>query len=421
VTVTTRPRSAALHARAIRRIPGGVDSNIRLDAPPIFFTRGEGAWLFDVDGNDYVDYLLGQGPAFLGHAPTRVVLAVEEACRRGMVYGAQHPLEIEAADRFCEQLGWPEMVRFGSTGTEMVQAALRLARAVTGRPRFIRFEGHYHGWLDNVLLAPRPGEAAPASEGQLPEALADSIVVPWNDADALAAALEREGEQVCAVLMEPVMLNAGAIPPRPGYLERAAELCRRHGALLVFDEVITGFRLGPEGAAGLYGVAPDLAVYGKAMAAGWPVAALAGRADCMERFGTRDVNHSGTFNGNVMAAAATLATLGILADDPPYERIESVGTALMDGLRALAADASVPLHVQGFPCAFHVSFGDGGDVVDLRTLQRLDAERYRQLAERLVAAGVWVAARGIWYVSAAHGRRELDVTLERAADAFAGA
>jgi glutamate-1-semialdehyde 2,1-aminomutase len=313
------------------------------------------------------------------------------------------------------------MVRFGSTGTEMVQAALRLARAATGRPRFVRFEGHYHGWLDNVLLAPRPGETAPASEGQLPEALADSIVLPWNDADALAEALERDGDQVCAVLMEPVMLNAGAIEPRPGYLDRVAELSRRHGALLVFDEVITGFRIGPAGAAGLYGVTPDLAVYGKAMAAGWPVAALAGRADCMERFGTRNVNHSGTFNGNVMAAAATLATLEILSDDPPYERIESVGTSLMDGLRALAAEASVPLHVQGFPCAFHVSFGEGDDVLDLRSLQRLDAERYRRLAGRLVDAGVWVAARGIWYVSAAHGRRELDITLERAAPAFAQA
>jgi glutamate-1-semialdehyde 2,1-aminomutase len=421
VTVAARARSAALHARAARRMPGGVDSNIRLDAPSIFFARGEGAWLFDVDGNDYVDYLLGQGPAFLGHAPHRVVVAVEEACRRGMVYGAQHPLEVEAADRFCEQLGWPEMVRFGSTGTEMVQAALRLARASTGRVLFVRFEGHYHGWLDNVLLASRAGEAVPASAGQPSEALADSILLPWNDADAVADALERHGERVCAVLMEPVMFNAGAIAPQPGYLERVAGLCRQHGALLVFDEVITGFRLGPAGAAGLFGVAPDLAVYGKAMAAGWPVAALAGRADCMERFGTRNVNHSGTFNGNVMAAAATLATLDTLRDDPPYERIESVGSALMDGLRELAAGESVPLHVQGFPAAFHVSFGEGDEVVDLRSLQRLDAERYRKLAARLVDAGVWVAARGIWYVSAAHGKRELDVTLERAAAAFADA
>ena len=419
--VATHAGSAALHARAARRIPGGVDSNVRLDAPRIFFAHGEGAWLFDVDGNAYVDYLLGQGPAFLGHAPARVLLAVEEACRKGMVYGAQHPLEVEAAERFCEQLSWPDMVRFGSTGTEMVQAALRLARAATGRRRFVRFEGHYHGWLDNVLIAPRPGEIVPGSAGQPPEALADSILLPWNDPSAVAEAFERNGEHVCAVLMEPVMLNAGAIAPRPGYLERVADLCRRHGALLVFDEVITGFRLGPAGAAGLFGVTPDLAVYGKAMAAGWPVAALAGRSDLMERFGTRDVNHAGTFNANVMAAAATLAALESLSDDPPYERIRTVGNALMEGLLGIAAEASVPLHVQGFPAAFHVSFGDEDEVVDFRSLQRLDAERYRRLAERLVGAGVWVASRGIWYLSAAHGHSELETTLARAATALADA
>jgi glutamate-1-semialdehyde 2,1-aminomutase len=421
VKLASGSRSAALHARAVRRIPGGVHSNVRLDAPSIFFVRGEGAWLFDVDGNDYVDYLLGQGPAFLGHAPTRVRLAVEEACRSGMVYGGQHPLEVEAAERLCEQLGWPEMVRFGSTGTEMVQAALRLARAATGRRRFVRFEGHYHGWLDNVLLAPQPGQAVPGSAGQPPEALADSVLLPWNDADAVADALERHQDDVCAILMEPVMLNAGVIAPVAGYLERVAELCRRHGALLLFDEVITGFRLGPAGAAGLFGVTPDLAVYGKAMAAGWPAAALAGRAELMELFGTRQVNHSGTFNANVMTVAATLATLEVLRDDPPYQRIEAVGTGLMKGLRGLAADASLPLRVEGFPMAFHVSFGDGVEVVDLRSLRRLDAERYRSLAERLIDAGVWVAARGIWYVSAAHGEHELEVTLERAVAAFENA
>jgi glutamate-1-semialdehyde 2,1-aminomutase len=409
---------ADLGIRAARRLPGGVNSNVRLDAPRIFFARGQGAWLWDVDGRDYVDYLLGQGPAFLGHAPEPVQRAVAEACANGIVYGAQHPLEVEAAERLCEVLGWPEMVRFGMTGTEAVQAAIRLARAVTGRRRVVRFEGHYHGWLDNVLVASEPGEAKPASAGQLPAALSDSIVLPWNDLDVLIDALDRGGDDVGAVLMEPAMLNTGSIAPRPGYLEGVRDICSSRGIVLVFDEVITGFRLALGGAAERFGVIPDLAVYGKAMAGGWPVAAVAGPAELMERFGSGEVNHSGTFNGNVMAAAATIATLDVMRSDRPHGRIEQVGARLMDELRALAEDASVPLRVRGFPLAFHASFGEG-EVHDFRDVRALDAARYKRLAARLVDAGVWVAARGIWYVSAAHGDREIDVTLERAEQALA--
>jgi glutamate-1-semialdehyde 2,1-aminomutase len=410
--------SGDLRERAARRLPGGVNSNVRLDAPRIFFARGKGAWLWDVDGRDYVDYLLGQGPAFLGHAPDSVQRAVADACARGTVYGGQNVLEVEASERLCEVLGWPEMVRFGMTGTEAVQAAIRLARAATGRRRIVRFEGHYHGWLDNVLVASAPGEAKPASAGQPQAALADSIVLPWNDLDVLVDALDREGDAVCAMLMEPAMLNAGSIAPLPGYLEGVRELCSARDIVLVFDEVITGFRLALGGAAERFGVVPDLAVYGKAMAGGWPVAAIAGPAELMERFGSGEVNHSGTFNGNVMAAAATIATLDVLRSDPPYERTERVGARLMDELRALADDASVPLRLRGFPLAFHASFGDG-EVHDLRGVQALDGAGYKQLAARLVEAGVWVAARGIWYVSVAHGEREVEVTLERAERALA--
>ncbi|MGH3029558.1 MAG: aspartate aminotransferase family protein [Gaiellaceae bacterium] len=416
---TELAKSARLHERAVRRIPGGVNSNVRLDAPPIFFERGRGAWLWDVDGNDYVDYLLGQGPAFLGHAPEPILRAVEAACSRGMVFGAQHPLEVEAAERLCELLRWPEMVRLGVTGTEMVQAAIRLARAATGRRRFVRFEGHYHGWLDNVLLAPQV-EPAPGSAGQPPEALAESFVLPWNDLDVLTELLDAQADDICAVLMEPVMLNAGAIRPRPGYLEGVRDICRRSGTLLVFDEVITGFRLAPGGAVERFGTVPDLAVYGKAMAGGWPVAALAGSADLMERFGSKEVTHAGTFNANVMAAAATAATLEFLRTERPYQRIEEIGQKLMGGLDDLAAEASVPLRIQGFPAAFHVSFGDDVEVWDFRDLQALDRDRYQRLARRLVDDGVWVAGRGIWYLSTAHGDHELEITLERTRAALDG-
>jgi glutamate-1-semialdehyde 2,1-aminomutase len=408
-----RGRSEELRTRAVRRLPGGVNSNVRLAAPRTFFARAEGAWLWDVDGNDYVDYLLGQGPSFLGHASRPVNAAIARACERGMVYGAQHPLEIEAAERLCAAVGWLDMVRFGLSGTEMVQAALRVARAATGRPKFIRFEGHYHGWLDNVLLAVEDGTARVASAGQLASHLDDSVLLPWNDTDVVETVLAERGEEIAAVIMEPMMLNAGAIPPRAGYLETVRELCDRHGVVLIFDEVICGFRLALGGASEAFGVTPDLAIYGKAMAGGWPVAAFGGRGDLMERCGTGEVNHSGTFNGSVMAAAATVATLDVLAADPPYRRIAAHGEALMSGLRALADVHRVPLRLQGLPVAFHASFGPPDPVWDYRGLRRLDGERYARFARSLAEHGLWVAGRGVWYVSAAHGTPELAAAMDR--------
>ncbi|WP_197683693.1 aspartate aminotransferase family protein [Jiangella alkaliphila] len=387
-------------------------SNVRLAGQRIFFESADGPWLHSVDGDDYVDYLLGQGPNFLGHAPEPVVRAVHEASRKGVIFGGQHELEIEASELVCSTLRWPDMVRFCVSGTEAVQAAFRLARAVTGRTKIVRFEGHYHGWLDNVLTAPGDDGWGVASAGQLPSHLDDFVVLPWNDADRVAAALADDGERIAAVVMEPVMINAGVIEPLPGYLERVRELCTSHGVVLIFDEVLSGFRLGLDGAAGHYGVTPDLATYAKALAAGWPVAALAGRAELMERFGTGEVNHSGTFNGSVVATAAVKASLELLRADPPYAAIEEHGTALMAGIRELGQTYGVPLRAAGLPAAFHVSFGDA-DVVDYRTLQQLDLARYEDLAEALVDNGVWVAPRGVWYVSAAHGAVELDAALTR--------
>ena len=410
-------RSAGLHQRALRSIPGGVDSNVRLDAPGVFFERGKGAWLWDVDGRDYVDFLLGQGPAFLGHAPAAVLEAVGQATARGMVFGAQHALEVEAAERFLAVTRWPDMVRFGLTGTEMVQAALRLARAATGKRRFVRFEGHYHGWLDDVLLGYVDGRPVAASEGQLASALATAIVLPWNDRDALAASLA-EDDDVAAVIMEPVMCNTGSVLPRDGYLEGVRELCDAHGVVLIFDEVITGFRVAAGGAAARYGVTPDLATYGKALAGGWPVAAIAGRADLMERFGTGKVNHSGTFNANVMGCAAVLATLRILAEDPPYERIERLGSRLAEGLLELGHDVGIELNVQGLPMALTASIGGVPIARDMQDHLTRDRGAYVRLSRALVDAGVWVAGRGIWYLSAAHDDASIDTALERASAAF---
>ncbi|MFF5987593.1 aspartate aminotransferase family protein [Prauserella flavalba] len=405
-------RSNALRQRALARTPGGVHSNVRLAGPQVFIDHARGAWLYDVDGVNYVDYLLGQGPNFLGHAPDDVTEAVSEACGRGLIFGGQHELEVKASETVCEALGWADMVRFGVSGTESVQAALRLARGATGRTKVVRFEGHYHGWLDNVLMADGDNGWGVASAGQVAGHLDDFLLLPWNDSTALTETLDRYHDEVAAVIMEPVMINAGVIEPKPGYLETARALCSEYGVVLIFDEVISGFRVGLSGAAGRYGVLPDLATYGKAMAGGWPVSALAGRAELMTLFGSGKVNHSGTFNGSVMAMAATHATVSHLIENPPYASITSHGSALMDGLRDLGRSHDLPLRVEGLPMAFHVSFGDA-EVSDYRSLQQLDLSRYARLAPELVAHGLWVAGRGVWYVSAQHGPEELDAALTR--------
>jgi glutamate-1-semialdehyde 2,1-aminomutase len=401
----------ALQARALRTTPGGVHSNVRMLGSRIFIDRASGARMWDVDGKDYVDQLLGQGPNFLGHAPPMVVEAVADASRRGVIYGGQHPLELEAAEKMLEALSWPDMVRFALTGTEAVQAAMRLARAATGRSKILRFEGQYHGWLDNVLLAPREAGWGAASAGQLEADMAESVVVPWNDATAVRAAFDAHPDQIAGIITEPAMINSGAIPPADGYLEELRAIADQWGALLIFDEVITGFRLALGGGAQRFGVTPDLAVYGKAMAGGFPAAAFAGRADVMELLAS-GTNHSGTLNGNVMSSAAVIASIGILSTGKPYAAVEEYGTNLMKALPEIGEAHGFEINVHGFPMAFHVSFGHA-EVTDWRTLQSLDLAAYDRFSDTLVDHGIWVTGRGIWYSSAAHGEAELTDVLER--------
>lgn len=409
--------NVSLAERAAAVLPGGVSSNVRLAAPRSFFERGSGARLWDVDGYEYVDYLLGQGPAFLGHAHPQVNAEVAAAVSRGMVFGAQHVLEVEAVEKLVAAIGWADMARLGVSGTETVHAALRLARAATGRRRVVGFAGHYHGWLDTVLMAHGPDGPRPGSAGQPPEYLADWLIAQFNDTAALEQQFAAHPGEIAAVILEPMMCNNGVIPPRPGFLERLRDLCTANGTVLIFDEVVTGFRLAFGGAAQRFGVTPDLAIYGKALAGGWPVAAIAGRRDLLEQLGTGRINHSGTFNASVMAAAAVSATMDVLAQESPYASIEAYGSTLMDGLRELGHRHAAGLTVQGLPAAFHVSFardaGGSGEVVDHAGLQSLDLARYARFSRTLVRHGIWVAGRGIWYCSAAHGDRELDDTLER--------
>ncbi|MGN8552236.1 UNVERIFIED_CONTAM: aminotransferase class III-fold pyridoxal phosphate-dependent enzyme [Microbacterium sp. SLM126] len=404
-----------LRTKASGQIPGAVNSNVRLSAPVIFFADAQRARLIDVDGNDYVDYVLGQGPNFLGHSPQSVNGAVADAVKHGNLFGGQHPEEITAANAVLSAIGWADMLRFGMTGTECVQAALRVARATTGRRRFVRFAGHYHGWLDNVLVAVQDGEAGLASAGQLASHLDDSIMLPWNDLEALEATLAAH-DDIAAVIMEPVMVNSGSIEPVAGYLEGVRAACDRHRVVLIFDEVITGFRLARGGAVERFGVTPDLATYGKAMAGGWPVAALAGRRELMEQFSDGTVNHSGTFNGSAMATSSVISTMAEL-DAGVYERVENYGAALQSEIVEIGRRNGLALRVQGPPAAFHVSIGEPGRILDYAQLQTVDLGRYAELSRVLATRGVWVTTRGTWYISAAHNDDDFSDTVSRMSQA----
>lgn len=414
--MSTAPQASAgttqLAARMARVVPGGVDSNVRLEVASIFFARGDGARLWDVDGRDYIDHVLGQGPAFLGHARPDLLAQVGAAIADGMTFAAQTPLELQAAELLVDTLRWPEMVRIGMTSTETVQAALRVARAATGRTRFLRFRGHYHGWLDDVLMDWATDPPGLATAGQVPDAAGRGITVEWNDLDAVRAALDAHDGEVAAIITEPMMLNAGAIEPVDGYLAGLRALCDARGIVLIFDETITGFRIDLRGAVGRYGTIPDLAIYGKAVAGGYPASVLAGRRDLMARF-AQGVNHSGTFNANVLSVAAIAAALRIMRDDGVHARVEATGAALMAALRERIARRGLPLQVRGVPAAFHVAFDDDRPVRAYRDLLRADAARYRRLAAHARDAGLWLAGRGIWYVSAAHDATTTAQALER--------
>ncbi len=418
-------RSLELYTRAKQTLAGGVSSNVRLlgQPHPLFFDRAEGAMLYDVDGNAYIDYVLAQGPMILGHSHPTVLDAVNAAMRKGQLYAGQHELEITVAEKLVELIPSAELCRFGLSGSEMVQAAMRLARAVTGRTKILRFEGHYHGWFDNVLISVGPPvdkagprehpNVLPGTPGQTASALEDFFVLPYNDLALVEELFARAGSNIAAIMLEPMMCNTGAIPPVPGFLEGLRALCDRYGALLYFDETITGFRLSLGGAQGRFGVTPDLSSFAKAMAGGFANAALVGKREYMERFAV-DVNHSGTFNSNVISMAASAAALAELEknDGEVYRHLDTLGSALMDGIRALGRKHGLPVHVQGFPVAFHVSFTELPALNEYRDYAlHCDKDRYNKFTLAMLKRGVRLIGRGIWYVSAAHTAGHIEQTL----------
>jgi glutamate-1-semialdehyde 2,1-aminomutase len=427
-------KSISWYERAKRVIPGGICSNVRAisEPAPLFYERAEGAHIWDVDGNEYIDYVLGQGPMLLGYTPRSVIDAAKAQLEKGLVYAGQTELEVLAAERVRALVPCAEMVRFSSTGSEAVHAAVRLARAHTGRKKILRFEGHYHGWLDTIAwnyaapkaeLGPRENPPLwPSSLGQPVEDAANVLVRPWNDLSLVEDLFEREGGLIAAVICEPIMGNWCAITPEPGYLEGLCKLCDRYGALLIFDEVITGFRVALGGAQALYGVTPDLATFAKAMGGGMPVSAIAGRAAVMSLFGELRTVHAGTYNSNPVCMAGTVAALETLSADNGAElaRAHASGKALMDGIRELAAKSGLPVTVRGVPPLFHVSFVPQGapPVVDYRASFSTDFEMGRRFWIALQERGIRITSRGVWLVSTVHTREDVTRTLTAVADAL---
>jgi glutamate-1-semialdehyde 2,1-aminomutase len=396
---------------------------------PLVIDHGYGSHLVDIDGNDYVDYVLGFGPMLLGHSPARVIAAVQDQLARGLTFGAQHRLEAEVAERIVETVPCAELVCFSTTGSEAVHAALRIARAATGRSKIVKFEGHYHGWIDPLHVStpgtsPAPGTASPlaatpGSGGQ--SSTTEVIVLRWNDAGALEETLAAD-DDIAAVIMEPVASNGGLIAPVDGYLERARELTREHGALLIFDEVVTGFRLALGGAQSRYGVTPDLATYGKAIASGLPLSAVAGRRDVMEVIADGRVRHVGTYNGAPPAAAAASAALDVYREGSPalYEELERTSARLAEGLAEAAAAAGVPLKVHQVGPLLQTFILDGEQsVTSYADAATADTARFARFAEAMLERGVMILPRGWWFISTEHSEEDIGVTLDAARSAFA--
>jgi glutamate-1-semialdehyde 2,1-aminomutase len=402
-------RAAELYARALEVIPGGVNSPVRamkavgLDEP-LFAERGEGAYLVDADGRRYLDWVLSWGPLLFGHADPETLAAVVEAARRGTSFGTATELEIELAEEIVDAVPSVEQVRLVSSGTEAAMSALRLARAATGRERFVRFAGCYHGHADAFLAAAGSGVATfgltAATEG---------AVVRFND----LAALERVIEGAACIFVEPVAGNMGVVPPEPGFLEGLRRLCDEHGALLVFDEVITGFRVARGGAQERFGVLPDLTVLGKIVGGGLPLAAFGGPSDLMELLAPAgEVYQAGTLSGNPLATAAGLSVLRRL-DAGLYDELERRGARLEEGLRE-AAPAWCVQRVG----AMATLFAHAGPVRNLDDARASDTRRYAELFRHLLAHGIYVAPSQFetWFVSLAHGDGEVDLTVEAIAD-----
>jgi len=419
----------SLFSEACRYIPGGVNSPVRafrgVGGEPVFIARAAGAYVESADGRRFVDYVGSWGPMILGHADPAVIAAVREKAADGLSFGAPTEIETELARRIVGLVPSIELVRMVSSGTEATMSAIRLARGFTGRDRIVKFEGCYHGHSDSLLVKAGSGAltlGVPTSPGVPADLARHTLTLPYNDPDAVAGCFAALGGEIACVIVEPVAGNMNCVPPVPGFLEGLRELCTRHGAVLIFDEVMTGFRVAAGGAQELYGITPDLTTLGKVIGGGMPVGAFGGRRDIMERLAPLGpVYQAGTLSGNPVAMAAGLATLDGLSRPGFHQRLAATTRRLVEDLQGVADEAGVPFtttHVGGM---FGLFFTSARPITRYEQVMACDVERFRRFFHAMLDAGIYLApsAYEAGFVSAAHGEREIDATVAAARTAFA--
>jgi len=421
--------SSELFLRAQARIPGGVNSPVRafngVGGDPVFFRSAKGAYLTDVDGKDYIDYIGSWGPMICGHAHPEIIRAVQEAASRGLSFGAPNPDEVTMAEKICQLVPGLDRVRMVNSGTEAAMSALRLARAATGRNRFIKFEGCYHGHADSFLVKAGSGAqtmGVPTSPGVPPELAALTLNARFNDLDSVQALFEQYPDDIACVAVEPVAGNMNCIPPRPGFLEGLRELCDQYGAALLFDEVMTGFRVALGGAQALYNVEPDLSCFGKVIGAGMPVGAFGGKVEYMQQIAPEGpVYQAGTLSGNPVAMAAGLANLELIQQPGFYDDLSQKTQTLVEGIKQAADEANVPMASVAVGGMFGLFFTELDQVEHFEQAAACDIDRFKRFFHGMLDAGVYLAPSAFeaGFVSSMHGEEEIQQTIDAASRVFA--
>jgi len=422
--------SKKLYEEAKKMVPGGVSSSIRqTEWPvPLFFESAKGSKMFDVDGNEYIDYVMGMGPNIFGHSPEFITNSVFKDMQDGFCLTGQTRKENELSEFISKTLPFKRKFRYASSGTEIVQIALRLARSYTNKNKFLKFEGHYHGWMDSVLYNSHPNVSSEESiyepvpeSGGISKGTADEVVIaPWNDVESLEIILRDQSEDISAIITEPILWNSNVILPNRGYLQELRNLCDKYNVLLIFDEVGTGFRVALGGAQEIYNVEPDLSTYAKSMAGGFPIAMLAGKSEIMDYMANGKVVHGGSFNTNVMSVSASHATLNYLLNNLNfYKSLNENGDVLIEGLKDAAKKHNIDILIQGLGSVFYLSFTNLKSIKNYREhANNVDEEKYKEFSKLMLLNGIRLSQNGRWHMSSAHSTNDIDKTIKSASESF---